>query len=206
MLLSKKIKNIIFDFGGVILNIDYQASIKAFEELGIRNFENLFSQATQSNIFDKLETGKIKPQEFRDEIRMLSGLKLTDEAIDIAWNKMLLDIPLERIEFLIKLKSEYNIYLLSNTNAIHYNIYINEIYKAGYKSFDEIFKKAYFSHKVGMRKPHKDIYENVLNEEKLISEETLFIDDSAQNLQPAIDLGINTYFMKKDDELVKLFQ
>ena len=106
MLLSKKIKNIIFDFGGVILNIDYQASIKAFEELGIRNFENLFSQATQSNIFDKLETGKIKPQEFRDEIRMLSGLKLTDEAIDIAWNKMLLDIPLERIEFLIKLKSE----------------------------------------------------------------------------------------------------
>ena len=206
MLLSKKIKNIIFDFGGVILNIDYQASINAFKELGIKNFEILFSQANQSNIFDKLETGNIKPQEFREEIRILSGLKLADEAIDKAWNKMLLDIPKERIEFLIKLKSKYNIYLLSNTNAIHYDIYINEIYKAGYKSFDDIFNKAYFSHKVGMRKPNKDIYEFLLNEEKLIPEETLFIDDSAQNLQPAIDLGINTYLMKKDDELGKLYQ
>jgi len=206
MLLSKKIKNIIFDFGGVILNIDYQASIKAFKELGIKNFEYLFSQASQSNIFDKLETGKIKPQEFRDEIRNISGLNLTDEAIDKAWNKMLLDIPIERIELLIKLKSKYNIYLLSNTNAIHYDIYNNEIYKAGYKSFDDIFNKAYFSHNVGMRKPHKDIYEYVLNKERLIPEETLFIDDSLQNLQPSIDLGINTYLMKKDDELVKLFQ
>ncbi|MEI6823561.1 MAG: HAD family phosphatase [Bacteroidota bacterium] len=206
MLLNKKIKNIIFDFGGVILNIDYQASINAFKELGIKNFEILFSQASQFNIFDKLETGKLNPHDFRDEIRNISGLKLTDEAIDKAWNKMLLDIPIERIELLVKLKSEYNIYLLSNTNAIHYDIYINEIYKAGYKSFDEIFNKAYFSHNVGMRKPHKDIYEYVLNEEKLIPEETLFIDDSLQNLQPAIDLGINTYLMKKDDELVNLFQ
>lgn len=206
MLLNKKIKNIIFDFGGVILNIDYQASINAFKELGIKNFEILFSQASQFNIFDKLETGKLNPHDFRDEIRNISGLKLTDEAIDKAWNKMLLDIPIERIELLLKLKSEYNIYLLSNTNAIHYDIYINEIYKAGYKSFDEIFNKAYFSHNVGMRKPHKDIYEYVLNEENLIPEETLFIDDSLQNLQPAIDLGINTYLMKKDDELVNLFQ
>ncbi len=206
MLLNKKIKNIIFDFGGVILNIDYQASINAFKELGIKNFEILFSQASQFNIFDKLETGKLNPHDFRDEIRNISGLKLTDEAIDKAWNKMLLDIPIERIELLLKLKSEYNIYLLSNTNAIHYDIYINEIYKAGYKSFDEIFNKAYFSHNVGMRKPHKDIYKYVLNEKKLIPEETLFIDDSLQNLQPAIDLGINTYLMKKDDELVNLFQ
>ena len=143
MLLNKKIKNIIFDFGGVILNIDYQASINAFKELGIKNFEILFSQASQFNIFDKLETGKLNPHDFRDEIRNISGLKLTDEAIDKAWNKMLLDIPIERIELLIKLKSKYNIYLLSNTNAIHYDIYNNEIYKAGYKSFDDIFNKAF---------------------------------------------------------------
>ncbi len=204
MILTKNIKNIIFDFGGVILNIDYQLTIDAFYELGIKNFKELYSQASQTNIFDLLETGKITPQEFRDGLRKLIRINLTDKEIDTAWNKILLDIPYARIELLMRLRKDFNIYLLSNTNAIHYDIYINEIYKAGYKSFDEIFKKAYFSHKVGLRKPNIDIYEYVLKEEHLIPEETLFIDDSFQNLVPAMELGINTYLMKKDDEITSL--
>ena len=206
MLLNKKIKNIIFDFGGVILNIDYQLTINAFKKLGVENFAELYSQASQTNIFDLLETGKISPQEFRDGLRNLIGINLSDGTFDAAWNEILLDIPIARIELLVKLKSEYNIYLLSNTNAIHYDVYINEIIKAGYSSFDDIFHKAYFSHNVGMRKPHKDIYEYVLKEENLLPEETLFIDDSIQNLKPAEELGIQTYLMKKDEEIIDFFK
>ncbi len=206
MLLNKKIKNIIFDFGGVILNIDYQLTINAFKKLGVENFAELYSQASQTNIFDLLETGKISPQEFRDGLRKLIGINLSDATIDAAWNEILLDIPIARIELLVKLKSEYNIYLLSNTNAIHYDVYINEIIKAGYSSFDDIFHKAYFSHNVGMRKPHKDIYEYILKEENLVPEETLFIDDSIQNLKPAEELGIQTYLMKMDEEIIDFFK
>ena len=206
MLLNKKIKNIIFDFGGVILNIDYLLTINAFKKLGVENFAELYSQASQTNIFDLLETGKISPQEFRDGLRNLIGINLSDATIDEAWNEILLDIPVARIELLVKLKSEYNIYLLSNTNAIHYDVYINEIIKAGYSSFDDIFNNAYFSHKVGLRKPHKDIYEYVLKVENLVPEETLFIDDSIQNLKPAEELGIQTYLMKKDEEIIDFFK
>ena len=201
----ENIKNIIFDFGGVILNIDYQITVEAFKEIGFDNFDNLYSKASQNQLFDNLEIGLINPQEFRDGIRKISGKKLSDERIDYAWNKIILDLPEKRILLLKELKTKYRTYLLSNTNKIHYDIYITYLQKYGYKDFNEIFVKSYFSHEIKMRKPNKEIFEFVLAEQQLIPEETLFIDDSIQHINSARNLGIVTRHLINNEDITDLF-
>ncbi len=201
----EKIKNIIFDFGGVVLNIDYQLTVEAFKEIGFHNFENLYSKASQNQLFDNLEIGLINPQEFRDGIRKISGKKLSNECIDYAWNKIILDLPEKRILLLKELKTKYRTYLLSNTNKIHYDIYITYLQKYGYKYFNEIFEKAYFSHEIKMRKPNKEIFEFVFAEQQIIPEETLFIDDSIQHINAAENLGIVTHHLTNNEDITDLF-
>lgn len=203
--MQKKIKNIIFDFGGVILNIDYQLTIDAFKEIGMNNFDKAYSQAAQIHLFDNLEKGVISPQEFRNGIRNASGLDLSDEKIDYAWNKIILDLPKHRIDLLLKIRNNYNCFLLSNTNIIHYDLYIKQLQEFGLESFDDVFKKSYFSFEMGMRKPDAEIFEFVLNQQLLIAEETLFIDDSIQHIETAANLGINVYHLKKGIEITDLF-
>lgn len=199
------IQNIIFDFGGVVLNIDYQLTIDAFKEIGMDNFEQAYSQAAQIHLFDDLETGKISPDEFRDGLRNVSEKELSDEKINFAWNKIILDLPRRRVDLLKIIKAKYNTFLLSNTNIIHYDIYIKDLQKYGYKSFNDIFKKAYFSFEMGMRKPDLEIFEYVINEQKLIPEQTLFFDDSVQHIESAKKLGIMTYHLGKNEDITSLF-
>jgi len=201
----EKIKNIIIDFGGVVLNIDYQLTVEAFKEIGFDNFENLYSKASQNQLFDNLEIGLINPQEFRDGIRKISKRNFSDERIDYAWNKIILDLPEKRILLLKELKTKYRTYLLSNTNKIHYDIYITYLQKYGYKYFNEIFEKAYFSHEIKMRKPNKEIFEFVLAEQQIIPEETLFIDDSIQHINAAENLGILTHHLTNNEDITDLF-
>ena len=142
----KRVKNIIFDFGGVIINIDHSLPEKKFRELGINNFEALYSQANQSQMFDKLEKGLIKPDVFRNELRKFIPGVVSDTEIDDAWNSILLNIPVTRIKIVEEVKKDYNIFLLSNTNKIHYDCYLADLQRVhGYKSFDDLFHKAYFS-------------------------------------------------------------
>lgn len=203
--MQKKTKNIIFDFGGVILNIDYQLTIDAFKEIGMNNFEMAYSQASQIHLFDNLEKGLISPEQFRDGIRLASGLDLSDERIDYAWNKIILDLPKHRIDLILKIKNNYNCFLLSNTNIIHYDLYINQLQNLGMNSFDDVFLKAYFSFEMGMRKPDAEIFEFVLKKESLNADETLFIDDSIQHIETANKLGINTYHLKNKEDITLLF-
>lgn len=203
--MQKKTKNIIFDFGGVILNIDYQLTIDAFKEIGMNNFEMAYSQASQIHLFDNLEKGLISPEQFRDGIRLASGLDLSDERIDYAWNKIILDLPKHRIDLILKIKNNYNCFLLSNTNIIHYDLYIKQLQNLGMNSFDDVFLKAYFSFEMGMRKPDAEIFEFVLKQESLNADETLFIDDSIQHIETANKLGINTYHLKNKEDITLLF-
>lgn len=203
--ITHNIKNIIFDFGGVILNIDYQLTVDAFKEIGMHNFNESYSQAAQIHLFDDLETGKISPLEFRNGIRSSSGINFNNEEIDYAWNKIILDLPKKRLDLLLKLKEKYNIFLLSNTNSIHYDLYIKDIQKYGFTNFNEIFKKAYFSFEVGLRKPDSQIFEYVIKDQKLNLEETLFIDDSIQHIETANNLGINVYHLKDNKDITDLF-
>jgi putative hydrolase of the HAD superfamily len=198
-----KYKNIIFDFGGVIINIDYNLTAQAFREMGLSNFEEHFSKAKQKQLFDLYEKGLITSLEFRTELRGAFNVKPAAALIDNAWNAMLLDLPKERLDFLQKLKSTHRTFLLSNTNEIHINAIYDQLNKSmGITDLSGYFEKIYFSYQIKMRKPDAEIFRFVLKENGLKAEETLFIDDSPQHVEAAKRLGIQTYLLDVSKESI----
>lgn len=202
----QKPENIIFDLGGVILNIDFKQTALAFAELGIGNFNEYYTLQSVSPLFEKLEIGAISPDDFYEEFRSLAKQpSLTNEQIRDAWNALLLDFPPERINWLKKIKEHYNIYLLSNTNQIHYEAftkaYRNQVED---KNFDELFITAYYSHNLGLRKPSKEIFETVIAKENLITAETVFIDDSLANIEAAISAGLQGIHLPSPKTVLEL--
>lgn len=194
--LKSMIKNIIFDLGVVLLNLDFQKTMTAFENLGISNINKIFSSYSQLGFFDDFEKGLISPEEFRKEIRKLLDAQVSDDQIDEAWNAMILDFPVDRINFVMGCRNKYRTFLLSNTNAIHFPVYnkqINDIFFI--KDLSDLFEKAYYSYRLGLRKPDKEIFKLLINENSLIAEETLFIDDSPQHIATATSLGIKTFHL-----------
>ncbi|MFT6500668.1 MAG: putative hydrolase of the HAD superfamily [Crocinitomicaceae bacterium] len=190
-MINEKIHNIIFDFGGVIINIDYEVTIEAFKKLGIDNFEALYSQASQSNLFDDIETGKISPQHFINGLLELLPSGISPNKVVHAWNAMLLDIPKGRIELLQNLSTKYRIFLLSNTNSIHIDAALRTWDKVSDTPIESVFETIYFSHMVGMRKPNLEIFDYVCEQHKLNKQETLFIDDSIQHIEGAKKSGLH---------------
>ncbi len=187
------IKNIIFDLGGVFMNLDYNKMERSFIDLGIENFSELFTQHHSSPLFEDLETGKISDEIFYDGLRKIANVNLSNTQIRDAWNAILLDFPIERIDWLTEIKKKYNIYLFSNTNQIHYDAFIKTFRKqTGVKDFNQYFIKAYYSHELGLRKPYKESYQKIIDEQKLISAETLFIDDTSKNIEGAKEVGLQT--------------
>ena len=196
-------KNIIFDFGGVIINVDYNLTTHAFRQLGIENFDILFSKAKQSRLFDLYEKGLITSADFREQLRIILDAGVNDTTIDHAWNAMLLDLPKARLELLATLKQTHRTFLLSNTNEIH----IDTIYHAlqqqyGIPDLSGYFEKVYLSYQVKMRKPDAEIFELLMNENGLEPKETLFIDDSPQHIEAAQKLGIQTYWLDVQRESI----
>lgn len=197
----KGIKNIIFDLGGVVLNIDYFAAVKAFEGYGIKAFDAHYSQMKQSPLFDDFEIGKVTPCQFRKAMRTHVDASLTDFRINKAWNAIILDFPPERIAFLDQIKNNYRTFLLSNTNKIHYNLYQKALKKQGYPNgLDDLFEKTYFSFKVGLRKPDAAIFNQLIHNEGILPEETLFIDDTFMHIETAQSLGFRTYHLNPKTE------
>ena len=192
-MIQSTIKNIIFDLGGIFLNIDYALTEKAFIQLGVTNFADLYTQHTASTLFEDLEVGKISSERFCNTLRSSTNIQLTNEQIYTAWNAMLLDLPMERLMCLEQIKNKYNIYLYSNTNAIHYEAFCKIVAGViGKKNFNDYFIKAYYSHILGLRKPYAASYTAVLKEQNLIASETLFIDDTIKNIEGAIQAGLQT--------------
>src|SRR5690554_5303725 len=132
--MKAKIKNIILDLGGVLLNIDYLRTIEAFKKLGVKHFDEMYTQAKQNELFDAFETGQINPDKFLAEIAQHLPKEIKKEEIVNAWNEMLLDFPKERLEFLCKLNTQYNLVLLSNTNVIHLEYFHKQLKKEDRKS------------------------------------------------------------------------
>ena len=199
------VKNIIFDLGGVILNIDFQRPVERFRKLGIDDFERFYSKELQNSLFDKLETGLIGMEEFYNTIRLKTGLNITDAEIQQAWNTILLDFPKERIEVLEELRMKYRLFLLSNTNIIHYNNYSSTFKDQFNKPFSSLFEKAYYSFQLGLRKPNREIYEYVINDVKLKPEDTLFLDDSGINLVEPQKMGMHTILISNEMPITKIF-
>ena len=192
----KSIRNIIFDFGGVILNIDFNKTIEAFVNLGIDRFSDSFTGFNQSQVFNDLETGRVTPSGFYEGLRNELGVNLTDEQIETAWNALLLDLPGERIEILKQVGQNYRMFLLSNTNQIHFESYNNRFRNAYGYNFGDLFEHAYWSFNVHERKPNAEIFRHVIDKSGLIPAETLFIDDSIQHITAARKLGLKTIHLQ----------
>ncbi len=190
-------KAIIFDFGGVILNIDFDKVNKAFHDLGVKNFEEIYSLKKANPLFEQLEEGKINEKEFYNALKKYTNLSISDQQIRVAWNSMLLGYRKEALNTLKVIRLKYKLYLLSNTNIIHHTAF-NKIYQTEVKegSLNGYFDRAYYSHEIGYRKPGRQAYEYVLKENDLSPGETLFIDDSIQNINGAKAVGLQTIFLK----------
>jgi putative hydrolase of the HAD superfamily len=204
----KSIKNLIFDFGGVICNIDIKRTEKAFMDLGLKKFDTGKSISDSAGLFEDIETGAIAPQQFRDELKKFFVNPVTDRQLDDAWNALLLDIPEPRIRLLEDLRKHYRIFLLSNTNQIHYLCYVENFRKQfGYTDFDALFEKAWFSFHIGFKKPSLEIFRHVLQNSRLEPAETLFIDDTLRHVEGAGNAGIHAHHLKLDkgEQVMDLF-
>ena len=191
--LLKNIDNIIFDLGGVILEIDLDMIKKGFMSLGFNDLESSFETFKHNQIFEKFERGQIEPQVMRNEIRKASPNPFSDKEFDKVWNSVIINYPKENIQLLKDLHGKYTTFLLSNTNEIHYDFYTKMLSQEfGIEKLDLLFNKAYYSHTSGMRKPNPKFFELVLNENSLKPETTLFIDDFEENIEAAKLLGIKT--------------
>ena len=193
------IKNIIFDLGGVILDINYQATIDAFVEMGIKDFSNLYSQKEQKQIFDDFEIGKITSNQFISSIQSLSQNSISKDKIITAWNAMLLEINTEKLDYLLSLKERFRIFLLSNTNEIHISKFEAGLVKKNeLKKFYNCFEKVHYSSRLSLRKPNVDCFKTVLNINNLNASETIFIDDSIQHIEGALKCGIKGYLFPQN--------
>ncbi|WP_300601503.1 HAD family phosphatase [Niabella sp.] len=201
------IKNVIFDFGGVLLNLDFKRSFAAFEALGFDDFEDKFSQYKAAPIFQELEKGLIAAPAFYEGLRSLLKKPIPDAQLEQAWNAMLLDYRKPSLDFLIPLASKYNLFLLSNTNQIHYDHFSKTLKEETvYPSLESFFTKAYYSHDIKRRKPDIDTYAFVLEDAEIAASETLFIDDSFTNLPTAQELGIQTHLLLPEERIEHLEQ
>lgn len=188
-----KITTIIFDLGGVILNLDQDKTLRAFSRLGVE-LEDIHSNNT---VFGDFEIGKINADDFRQcLITELKG-QATPEQIDHAWNAMLLDLPAYRLEMIKQLRKRFKVLLLSNTNSIHigaFHAYLNQTFPE--LDWMNLFDKVYYSYEIGYRKPNTDIYEFVLKQHNLQPHQALFIDDNKGNLNGAAKVGLHTLWAK----------
>mgnify|MGYP001802225573 FL=1 len=204
-LIQAEVKHLIFDLGGVIINLNTKLTIQAFSEITGKSIDETMDFAHSHPIFPAYEKGEVDSAEFRSVIRSLSHHPLADEAIDLAWNAMILDLPTDRTDLLETLKGTYDIFLLSNTNHIHMDK-VNQVrVDSGVRPFDLLFQKDYYSHLMGKRKPDTEIFDQVLSENNLNPTETVFFDDNVDNIKGAAQLGIQTVHVTSPQVMMDYF-
>ncbi len=200
------IQNLVFDFGGVILDLYPERTHSAFATIGGISQAKARDLVLSSPFFDQYEKGLMSDNEFREAIRDLLGRRLSDEQIDEAWNAMLGDIPLERLELLRKLRGTYRLFLLSNTNDIHLRSFTKTVNKvSGEENLGAFFDEAFYSHLLKMRKPDGEIFDHVLLKHGLNPSETLFLDDNTYNIEAAGKAGMQTFHVLKPAQWMALF-
>jgi putative hydrolase of the HAD superfamily len=200
-----EIKSIIFDLGGVILNLDYSKTEYEFKKIGVLHFKELYNQKKQTILFDDFEKGKIKPEVFISSLKDSENLKIREIDFINAWNAMLLEIPIEKLQFINGLKKDYKIFLLSNTNEIHIKKFEDDLKKNNMlEKFYKCFDKIYYSSRMGKRKPDENCFNQVLEENGLVAEKTIFIDDSIQHIEGAEKVGIKTFHLEKNKSILDL--
>jgi len=187
---SPEIKNIIFDLGGVLLNINPLLSLMEFERVSGIDQKELTKRLVNEQIFQKFDTGSISPAQFRSELCRIMNINVSDPEIDRAWNILIQDFPSPRMQLLQQLRKNYRVYLLSNTNSIHFEHYTREFYEKYGIPMVDLFDRVFVSHEIGIHKPDAGVYTYVLTNAAINASETLLIDDTLINIEAAALQGI----------------
>ena len=200
------INAIVFDIGGVLLNIDESKTIIALQGFRYSSSGIRIEDIKQYPVFTKFEKGLMDEEQFRSELRSLLQLNVSNADFDKAWLATLGDFPDERIQMLRRLKRKFRLFLLSNTNKIHLAYFLNYLDdRYGKNIMDALFEKCYYSCRLGMRKPDKEIFRYVMKDAGLSPDHTLFIDDSLSNVKGAEEEGWQTYHLRAGKEVCDLF-
>lgn len=200
------IKNIFFDLGGVLIDLDKERCLGEFRKLGIRQIEKQIGNSFKSGLFLRLEEGLITPKEFRNEIRQMTGVKISDAEIDNAWNAFLQEIPVQKLALLKALQSKYRVFMLSNTNKIHFDfMQDNHFCKEKGYSLNDCFEKCYLSYELHLSKPDEAIFRAVIKDSGVSPQESLFLDDNQQNIESAQRLGFQTCLVPENEDFTTKF-
>lgn len=203
--MNNNIKTIIFDLGGVLYDLDRQKCIDALVGIGVSNAGDLLTDYKQSGIFRQIEEGEISDSEFYNEIRKIAGNNASDLEIKKAWDAFLIEIPKYKLDLLAKLKSKYQIFMLSNTNSIHFSDAIPNEFTQNGLTINDYFDRLYLSYEMKTSKPHQDIFEKLISDSGITASEALFIDDSPENIRVANELGFKTYLARPFEDFSALF-
>lgn len=206
MEILKGIKTIVFDLGGVLLNIDPKRTIEAFARLGMDKLIGDKGLTYDHDIFYRMEQGLITPDEFRNGVLQLLPAPVSFDEIDEAWTAMLLDFPAIRVELVKKLRTDYSIYLFSNTNAIHVEKYHSNFRKQHGFEVSTLFEKDFYSNEIGYRKPTPESFQEIIRLSGINPEESLFIDDSLQNVESAVGSGFKGLWLEPGQKIEEIFQ
>jgi glucose-1-phosphatase len=192
--ISEGFRNIIFDLGGVLLDLDFAAPVTAFQQLGAVGENFVYHLVITDPVFLQIEMGLISPADFREHIRIKLGNKeLTNAVIDGAWCSLLGSVPVEKVNLLRNLSTRYRLFLYSNTNAIHIEYVKNRFLSEHHFPFESLFENTFYSHEIHDRKPQPSGFEKVIRMAGIIPGETLFVDDFIQNIEAALKLGLKVY-------------
>lgn len=191
--MERVIKNIVFDLGGVIMTLDPAEALRRFKALGLSDAERYLDSYTQSGIFGNLEEGKITAEDFRSKLSSLTGHELTFDECKHAWLGYRKDVPQRNLDLLKELRAkDYRLILLSNTNPFMMDWALSSEFDGKGSSLNDYFDALYLSYRLGIMKPAPDFFRQVLDNENILPEETLFVDDGQRNVEAAGKLGFIT--------------
>ena len=202
--ISEGIRNIIFDLGGVLLDLDFAAPVAAFQKLGAVGEHFIYHLVISDPVFLHMEMGLITPEEFREHIRIkLGNNDLPNAVIDSAWCSLLGSVPVEKVNLLENLSKSYRLFLYSNTNAIHIEYFKNRFLSEHHFGFESLFENTFYSHVIHDRKPQSSGFEKVIGMADILPRETLFVDDFIQNIEAASKFGLQVLHYLPGTDLEK---
>lgn len=203
--MQKSYKAILFDLGGVLIDIDYTATEYAFEKLGVLDFKERYTQFAQNALFDRFECGEISAQHFINLLLPHTQAGTTANEVAAAWSAMLGSFPQKKITLLEELSVTTPLFMLSNTNELHWAEVQRTWNKVYTQPLAHFFKEVYLSHEIGKRKPHPETFLWVCQQMDFAPEDVLFIDDSPQHIEGAIAAGLQVHYYQKPAEFYALF-
>jgi len=203
-IIQKGIKNIIFDFGGVLLNLNMQACVSAFIRLGYDKIGELIDHYKQKGLFLLFEEGKISTDDFFTELQKIVGLQASIEDLKQAYLSFLGDLPKHKLNLILELRKTHKVYMLSNINQFIFEYCKKTYFETDNHVFNDYFDKAYLSFEMGVCKPDKLIFEKMIEDAEITPNQSLFLDDGVKNIETAKNLGFHTRLVKREDDFFGL--